>query len=311
MNKASILQCAERIAPFIHRTPVLTSSSIDRLAACSIHFKCENFQRMGAFKMRGGMNALLSLSDEQKAKGVVTHSSGNFAQAVALGAKALGIEAHIVMPENAPLIKQKAVEGYGGIIHLCESTQAAREANARQIVQDKGCSFLHPYDMEPVIIGQATAAKELIEDFDKLDFILTPVGGGGLLAGTALSAHYFSPNIRVIGGEPFGADDAYRSLKKGELLENETVNTVADGLRTNLGQLTFPILKAHVAEIIRVEEQEIIDAMRLIWERMNIIVEASCAVPLAAILREPEQFKGAQVGVILTGGNVDLNKLPF
>ncbi|MGA0257369.1 MAG: pyridoxal-phosphate dependent enzyme [Saprospiraceae bacterium] len=310
-NSSAIGQAHARIKNYIHRTPVMSSRLINTMAGCDIYFKCENFQRMGAFKMRGAINAALSLSESQRSKGILTHSSGNMAQAVALSAQLLGIPAYIVMPENAPQVKKNAVASYGGQITLCESTIEAREAEASRIQQETGAWLLHPSNHIEVIHGQGTAAYELIQDNSPLDFILTPVGGGGLLAGTVLAANELLPDCRIVGAEPMEADDAYRSLKSGKIEYNSSANTIADGLRTHLGDVNFPIIKSHVGDIIRVEEEEIISAMRLIWERMKIIIEPSCAVPLAAVLRAKEKFKSHRIGIILSGGNVDLNNLPF
>lgn len=311
MNAEELKDCHERITPYLHRTPVLSSSAINKIVGAQLFFKCENFQRMGAFKMRGATNAIMQLNDEQKEKGVVTHSSGNFAQAVSLAAKSLGISANIVMPSNAPEVKQTAVAGYDGKITLCEPTLEAREKAAQKIVQEKGATFIHPSNDMDVILGNATAAIELLEEHANLNYILAPVGGGGLIAGTALAAHYFGQNCKVIGGEPNEADDASRSLQSGKIETNLTTNTIADGLRTNLGDINFPIIQEFVEKIILVSEEEIISSMRLIWERMKIIVEPSCAVPLAAIIKEKKAFQGKKIGVIISGGNVDLKKLPF
>ncbi len=261
--------------------------------------------------MRGAMNAVLQLSDAQKAKGVVTHSSGNFAQALALAAQSVGVKAYIVMPQNAPQVKKYAVRGYGGEIIECESTPEAREQVAAQVQQEKGAFFIHPSNDLDVILGQGTAALELLEDQPQLQTIFSPVGGGGLIAGTALAAHYFGKNCQVVGGEPFGADDAYRSLQSGKIEGNNTTNTIADGLRTQLGDINFPIIKNHVTKIIRVDEEEITASMKLIWERLKVVVEPSSAVAFAALLREKEAYQGQKVGVILSGGNADLSKLPF
>jgi threonine dehydratase len=312
MQFPTLLQIEEahqRIIPYIHRTPILTSKSIDQISGATLYFKCENFQKIGAFKIRGASNAIWKLPENTEA--VATHSSGNHAQAVALAAKIRGMKAYIVMPETAPKIKVKAVKGYGAEVIFCAPNQAARENTLHDIVNKTGAVFIHPYDNEDVICGQASAAKELIEDAPKLDFILAPVGGGGLLAGTALSAHYLSANTKVIAGEPKGADDAFRSIQKGEILPSVKPNTIADGLLTSLGERNFPIIQKLVSKIITVSDQEIIEAMRLIWERMKIIIEPSCAVPLAVVLQQPEIFKNTKVGIILTGGNVDLEKLPF
>jgi len=311
VNKETLIATHERIKPFIHKTPVLTSELLDAIAGCKVFFKCENFQKMGAFKMRGAANAILSLSDEERERGVVTHSSGNFAQAVSLASKKLGVNAYIVMPENAPQVKKDGVKTYEGTIIECPSTIQHREATAKKIQEEKGATFLHPSNQDEVIFGQGTAAMELLEEYPDLDYIFTPVGGGGLLAGTALAAHFFSKNCKVVAGEPFEADDAYRSLQSGKIETNETSETVADGLRTHLGDRNFPIIQKYVEKIIRVEEREIINAMKLIWERMKIIVEPSCAVPFAALLRDRQDYRNMNVGIILSGGNVDLSNLPF
>ncbi|RZV57570.1 MAG: pyridoxal-phosphate dependent enzyme [Flavobacteriaceae bacterium] len=311
MNKETLIATHERIKPFIHKTPVLTSELLDEIAGCQVFFKCENFQKMGAFKMRGAANAILSLSDEERERGVVTHSSGNFAQAVSLASKKLGVNAYIVMPENAPQVKKDGVKTYEGTIIECPSTIQHREATAKKIQEEKGATFLHPSNQDEVIFGQGTAAMELLEEYPDLDYIFTPVGGGGLLAGTALAAHFFSKKCKVIAGEPFEADDAFRSLQSGKIETNETSETVADGLRTHLGDRNFPIIQKYVGKIIRVEEGEIINAMKLIWERMKIIVEPSCAVPFAALLRDKEDYRNKNIGIILSGGNVDLSNLPF
>jgi len=289
----------------------MRSRLLNGLAETEVYFKCENFQRMGAFKMRGATAAILELSAEERAKGVVTHSSGNFAQAVSLSAKSLGIPAYIVMPSSAPQVKKDAVRTYGGQITECEPNIKAREAAAAKIEEETGATFLHPSNDLNVIYGQGTAAKEFLEDFPELDVIITPVGGGGLLAGTALAVNFYSEKCKTIGAEPFEVDDAYRSLKRGKIEFNETTNTIADGLKTNLGDKNFPIIRDKVSEIIRVEEEEIITAMKLIWERMKIVVEPSAAVAFAAVLWEKEKFYGKRVGIIISGGNVDLSNLPF
>ena len=311
MNKETLIQTHNRIKPFIHKTPVLSSTLINKMVDADIVFKCENFQKMGAFKMRGAANAILSLSNKEKQRGVVTHSSGNFAQAVSLAAQKLEVKAYIVMLKNAPQVKKDGVKTYKGEIIECESTPQAREVTANKIREEKGASFLHPSNQDEVIYGNATAAIELFEEHPDLDVILTPVGGGGLIAGTALAAHYFSEKCKVIGGEPMEADDAYRSLISGKIETNDSFHTVADGLRTHLGDRNFPIIKQHVEKIIRVEEYEIINAMRIVWERMKIIIEPSCAVPFAAVLKNKEEFKNKKIGIILSGGNVDVTNLPF
>lgn len=310
-SKEELLKVLETIAPFIHRTPVLTSKLIDEMAGCEIQFKCENFQKMGAFKMRGAMYAISKLSEAEKSAGVVTHSSGNFAQALSLAAKSLNVPAYIVMPDSAPEVKKAAVRTYGGEITECPSTLQDREATAKRIMEEKGASFIHPSNDMNVILGQGTAATELLLDHPELDMVVCPVGGGGLIAGTAISTHVLLQNCLCIGAEPMEADDAWRSLKSGKIESNSSVLTVADGLKTMLGDVNFPIIRDHVAEIIRVSEEEIIAAMRLIWERMKIVVEASSAVALAAILKQKDKFRNKKVGLIISGGNVDLTNLPF
>ncbi len=307
-DKNSITEAHERIKPYIHRTPVMTSASVDEIAGCKLFFKCENFQKVGAFKARGAMNASLLLSLEARAKGIATHSSGNHAQAIARAAQILGIKSFIVMPSTAPEIKKKGVRGYGGEIFECEPTLAARESTLADVVKKTGASEIHPFNNYGVIAGQATAAKELFEEISDLDIIVAPVGGGGLLSGTALATKYFSPTTVVIAAEPEGADDTYRSMQSGKIEPSQS-NSIADGLLTSLGDKTFPIIRDNVKEVITVSDSEIISAMRLIWERMKIIVEPSCAVPLAAVLKSKEKFSGMRIGIILTGGNVDLEKM--
>lgn len=311
MNKETLIQVHERIKPFIHRTPILTSELLNDLSGADVYFKCENLQKMGAFKMRGAANAILSLSKAERERGVVTHSSGNFAQAVSLASKKLGVKAYIVMPENAPQVKKDGVGTYNGEIIECPSTIQHREIAAKKIQDEKGATFLHPSNQDEVIYGQGTAAMELLEEHPDLDYIFTPVGGGGLLAGTALAAHFFSDHCKVIAGEPMEADDAYRSLISGMIETNVTSNTLADGLRTHLGDRNFPIIQKYVEKIIRVGEDEIVNAMKLIWERMKIVVEPSSAVAFAALIKNKEEFKNKKIGIILTGGNVDLENLPF
>lgn len=311
MYKESLLKVHQRIEPYIHNTPVLTSGLINEIAGAKIFFKCENFQKMGAFKMRGATNAIMELSSEQRNRGVVTHSSGNFAQALALAAKSLEVKAFIVMPSTAPQVKKDAVKGYGGQIIECEPTLIARENTAKEIELREGATFIHPSNDMDVILGQGTAAKELLEKHPNLDYIFTPVGGGGLIAGTALAARCFGNNCKVIGGEPYEADDAYRSLQSGVIESNTSTNTIADGLKTQLGDINFPIIQQDVEKIIRVTEEEIIKAMRIIWERLKIIAEPSSAVAFAALLKEKESFKNKTIGIIISGGNVDVNKLPF
>ena len=311
VTKQDLINSHNRIKPFIHDTPVLTSNYVNEITGADVYFKCENFQKMGAFKMRGAANAILRLSDEQKSNGVVTHSSGNHAQAISLAAKKIGIKAYIVMPSNAPKIKKEAVKGYGGELIECESNIEAREAAAKDLVDSKNATFIHPSNNLDVIIGQGTASKELIEQYGSFDNILVPIGGGGLIAGSALAAKYFGDNCSVIGTEPFEVDDAYRSLISGKIETNITTNTIADGLRTQLGDKNFPIILNEVKEIIRVTEDEIIDSMKLIWQRLKIICEPSCSLPLAGVLKNKDNFKGKKIGIIITGGNIDLYNLPF
>jgi threonine dehydratase len=311
ISKQDITEAHTRIASYIYNTPILTSSLINEIAGCDLYFKCENFQRIGAFKMRGAANAVLQLSDTQKANGVTTHSSGNHAQALAKMAQVAGIKATIVMPKTAPQVKVNAVKQYGASIVFCEPTLQARETAMQHIVDKTGATFIPPYNHEHIITGQATAAKELITEQPDLAYLITPVGGGGLLAGTALSAHYFSPHTQIIGAEPDGADDAYQSFKQKILVPSIQPNTIADGLLTSLGPINFEIIKQHVSDILCVSDEEIKVAMRLIWERMKIIIEPSSAVALAVVLKKPALFKNKQVGIIISGGNVDLGKLPF
>ncbi|OBX24765.1 threonine dehydratase [Gelidibacter algens] len=311
MDKQALLETEQRISSYIHNTPILTSQLLDELTGSKLFFKCENFQKMGAFKMRGATNAIMQLSKAEQERGVVTHSSGNFAQALSLAAKNLGVDAYIVMPNNAPKVKKEAVLSYGGIVTNCEPNITAREQAAAQIVSEKGATFIHPSNDLNVILGNATAGMELLKAHPDLDMIVTPVGGGGLIAGTALAAHYFGKQCLVIGGEPQAADDAFRSLQSGQIETNEAANTVADGLRTQLGDINFPIIQKHVDHIIRVEEEEITKAMKLLWERLKIVVEPSSAVAFAAVLKDKEYFKDKFVGIILSGGNVDLETIKF
>lgn len=308
---SDIKEAHERIREHIHRTPVLTSKQIDEITGCRIHFKCENLQKVGAFKFRGATNAVLQLSDDDVSKGAATHSSGNHAAALALAAKTRGVPAYIVMPRTAPEIKKKAVKGYGANIVFCEPTLEARETALNKVVEETGAVFVHPYNDYNIIAGQATAAKELIEDTDKLDYITAPVGGGGLISGTCLSTEYLSSNTKVIGGEPKGADDAYRSLRDGKIHPSVNPQTIADGLLTSLCEKTYGIINGYIDDIITVKEETIVQAMRDVWERMKIIIEPSAAVPLAVIYENKEMFAGKQVGVIFSGGNLDLEKLPW
>lgn len=310
-DKNIILEAADRIAPYLHRTPVFCSSEINKLTGGKLYFKCENFQKAGAFKSRGATNAVFQLTDHELKSGVATHSSGNHAAALALAAKRRGVKAYIVMPENSNKVKVKAVEHYGGIITFCKPTLQAREETLIQVIDQSGAIEIHPYNDYRIIAGQATAALELIEDADNPEIIIVPVGGGGLLSGTSLTCHYFGKRIQVIAAEPEGADDAFKSFYSGSFVPSVHPQTIADGLRTSLGTLTYPIIKDHVHEIVTVSESKIIEAMRLIWERMKIIVEPSSAVPLAAILENKIDVRGKRCGIILSGGNVDFNELPF
>ncbi len=299
------------IEEHIHRTPVLTSSALDSMFDCRFFFKCENLQKVGAFKIRGAMNAVLSLPDEEAEKGVATHSSGNHAQALALAARTRGVPAYIVMPESSPKVKVEAVKGYGGKITFCEPTLEARERTLRKVQERTGAHFIHPYDDPRVIAGQATAALELIDDAPDLNILMAPVGGGGLLSGTSLSAAYLSPKTKVIGAEPDSVNDAFKSFRTGRVQPPTGNETVADGLRTALSELTFSIIRKNVEDIITAKEGNIIAAMRLIWERMKMVVEPSASVPLATIMEGNLDVTGKRVGIILSGGNVDLERLPW
>lgn len=306
---SDVVAAHDRIRPHVHRTPVLTCSTIDQLTGSSVYFKCENFQKVGAFKFRGATNAVRSLSDEAAARGVVTHSSGNHAAALALAARQRGIPAYIVMPRTAPEIKKTAVAGYGGQITFCEPNQVAREAAAAELVRSTGATLVHPYDDDAVIAGQGTAAIELLQDYPELEAVLCPVGGGGLLSGAALAAKGTRATIRVIGCEPARADDARQSLAEGRIVPARPPSSIADGLLTSLSQRTFQIIRECVERIELAEEAEIIAAQRLIMERMKIVIEPSCAVPLAVLLHRELGLKGQRVGIILSGGNFDLSRL--
>jgi len=310
-TKEDILEAHKRIKPFIHNTPIMKSSFINSLLGCEVLFKCENFQKVGAFKFRGASNTVLSLSKEELKNGVATHSSGNHAAAISLAAKIMNSKAYIVMPHTAPAIKRKAVEGYGAEIIFSEPTLEDREKHLNQVIERTNAFFVHPFNNHKVITGQATCAKEIFDEYSDLDFILTPVGGGGLLSGTSLSAKYFSPSTKVIGCEPAGADDAFRSIRDNKIYPSVNPKTIADGLLTSLGEITFAIIKENVNRIFTVQEESIISAMRLIWERMKIIVEPSSAVPLAVILENKDFFANKKTAIILSGGNVDVEKLPF
>jgi threonine dehydratase len=308
---ADIRTAAERIRPYAHRTPVWSCASLDREVGAQVLLKCENLQRVGAFKFRGACNAVFALSEQEAARGVVCHSSGNHAQALALAARLRGVPAHIVMPSNAPAVKKAAVAGYGGQITFCEPTLEAREAAQARVVAATGATIVHPYNDPRVIAGQGTAALELLQDYPDLEVILAPVGGGGLLSGTAIAARETSPGIRVIAAEPEGADDAFRSLAAGRILPSVAPRTIADGLLTSLGTLTFPIIQERVERIVPVSEAAIIAAMKFVWERAKLVIEPSAAVPVALLWERRFDLTGLRVGVILSGGNVDLEKLPW
>jgi threonine dehydratase len=311
IQSIDILDAAKRIAPFINRTPVLTSQTINRLLDARIFFKCENFQKVGAFKARGATNAVLSLDENQLSCGVATHSSGNHAQALSWAASLVHAKAFIVMPENSSKIKVAAVKDYGGLITFCTPTLEARETTLAGILQETGAREIHPYNNYEIIAGQATAALELLEEIKDPDLILAPVGGGGLLSGTALSVKYFSPHTKVIAVEPEQASDAYLSFINRTFIPSLNPDTIADGLRTSLGSITFPIIMENVHDIITVSEESIIRAMRFLWERMKIIVEPSSAVPFAALMDGKIETAGKKIGIIISGGNVDLDDLPW
>jgi threonine dehydratase len=306
-----IREAAARIKPFIHRTPVLRSETLDRISGVKLFFKCENLQKAGAFKTRGAVNTVFSLDDSGLLKGVCTHSSGNHAAALSRAAALRGVPAFIVMPKNSSPVKIAAVKEYGGIITFCEPTLEAREKTLLKVIGKTGATEIHPYNDHRIIAGQATAALEMIEDRGPFDIVMAPVGGGGLLSGTALSCHYFSPGTIVIAAEPQQANDAYRSFIAKSLIPSINPNTVADGLLTSLGTNTFPVIMNYVDSILTVSESSIISAMRLVWERMKILIEPSSAVPLAAVFDHRSVFEGKTVGIIISGGNVDLDHLPW
>lgn len=308
---ASIRAAHERIRPYVHRTPVISCQNLNQLVGTDIFFKCDNLQKAGAFKSRGACNAVFSLNPGDAQRGVATHSSGNHAGALARAAQLRGIPAHIVMPSNSPNAKVAAVKGYAGEITFCEPSLSAREQTAHQVISRTGATLVHPYDDYAIIAGQATAAIEFIEDHPDLDILVVPVGGGGLLAGTLIAAQYLQPSLRVIAAEPAGADDAYQSWKSGILVPSLTPRTLADGLLTSLGKKTFPIIQDRVDNILRVTETKIIQAMHLIFERAKLVVEPSAAVTFAALLEHSEFFTDKKIGLILSGGNVDLDQLPF
>lgn len=306
-----VLAAHARIAPYIHRTPVLTSGYLDALTGAKLFFKCENFQKAGAFKVRGASNAVFGLSDAMASKGVATHSSGNHALSLAYAAGRRGIPCHVVMPRTAPEAKKAAVRGYGGIITECEPSTTSREAVFAEVQAATGAEFVHPYNDPRVIAGQATCSREVMEQVDGLDAVIAPIGGGGMISGTCLTLSNIAPGVEIYAAEPEQADDAYRSFKAGHIIADDAPVTVADGLKVPLKDLTWHFVSNHVTDILTASEQEIIDAMKLTWERMKIVIEPSCAVPLATILKNPDVFRGKRVGVIITGGNVDLDKLPW
>jgi threonine dehydratase len=308
---ADIKAAHARIKPFIHRTPVMTSVLLNELFNCELYFKCENFQKVGAFKFRGATNAVLLLSPEEKKRGVVTHSSGNHAAALALAARMNGVKANIVMPDNAPVVKKNAVAGYGAGITFCKPTQKDREENTRLIIERTGATLIHPYDNFNVICGQGTAALELLGEIHDLDIVVAPVGGGGLLSGTSTCVKGIDRKIRMVAAEPLNANDAYISFTTGVIAPSVNPLTVADGLLTSLSELTFSVIRENVDEILTAKEETIIECMLLVWERMKIIIEPSSATVLAIIKENPEMFRGKKTGLIITGGNVDFRKLPF
>lgn len=301
----------DRIRPFIHRTPILTNSSLNELSGAELFFKCENFQKAGSFKIRGATNAVQLLSEEDLKKGIATTSSGNHGAALSMAVTRRGGKTHVVMPHNTPKIKVENVKRNGGEIVWCETSQESREGVLEDLVKKNGSEVIHPYNDERIIAGQGTCAKELIEDCPDLDIIVSPVSGGGLIGGTLIMTNEIEEKIEVYGAEPSEADDAFRSLVAGKIIPNKTINTICDGLRAQIGALNFPILKEFVSEIITITEKEVIDAMRMVWERMKLIVEPSCSITLAAVLKRKAQFSNKRIGLILSGGNVDLNRLPW
>ena len=308
---ADVIAAHDRIRPHIHRTPVLTSTYLNELTGAELFFKCENFQKAGAFKVRGACNAVFGLSDAEAAAGVATHSSGNHALSLSYAAGRRGIPCHVVMPRTAPEAKKAAVRGYGGTITECEPSTTSREAVFAEVHAATGANFVHPYNDVRVIAGQATCSRELVEQVEGLDAVIAPIGGGGMVSGCCLTLSSIAPGVQIYAAEPEQADDAHRSFKAGHIIADDAPVTVADGLKVPLKELTWAFVSAHVTDILTASEQEIIDAMRLTWARMKIVMEPSCAVPLATILKNPEIFRGRRVGVIITGGNVDLDKLPW
>ncbi len=306
-----VVDAHTRISPYIHRTPVLTSSYFNELTGAELFFKCENFQKAGAFKVRGASNAVFGLSEDEAEKGVCTHSSGNHALSLSYAAGRRGIPCNVVMPRTAPEAKKAAVRGYGGTITECEPSTTSREAVFAEVQAKTGGNFVHPYNDPWVIAGQGTCSRELMEQTDGLDMVVAPIGGGGMISGTCLTLSNIAPEVKIIASEPEQADDAYRSFKAGHIIADDAPDTIADGLKVPLKELTWHFVSNHVSDILTASEQEIIDAMKLTWQRMKLVMEPSCAVPLATILKNKEQFAGKRVGVIITGGNVDLDKLPW
>ena len=306
-----VLEAHARIAPYIHRTPVLTSSYLNGVTGAELFFKCENFQKAGAFKVRGASNAVFGLRDDQLEKGVATHSSGNHALSLSYAAGRRGIPCQVVMPRTAPQAKKDAVRGYGGIITECEPSTSSREAVFAEVQARTGADFVHPYNDPRVIAGQATCSRELMEQVEGLDAVVAPIGGGGMISGTCLTLSTIAPQVKIYAAEPLNADDAARSFRAGHIIADDAPETVADGLKVPLKELTWHFVKNHVTDVLTATEDEIIDAMKLTWKRMKIVIEPSCAVPLAVILKNPEVFRGKRVGVVISGGNVDHDKLPW
>tara|TARA_B000000477_G_scaffold21126_2_gene18151 strand:+ start:878 stop:1816 length:939 start_codon:yes stop_codon:yes gene_type:complete len=306
-----IVAAHDRIAPFIHRTPVLTNKSLNELSGAELYFKCENFQKAGSFKIRGATNTVELLNQDELDRGIATTSSGNHGAALSMAVSRRNGKTKVVMPHNTPKIKVKNVERNGGEVIWCEPDQTSREEVLKDLVAKTGATVVHPYNDERIVMGQGTAGKELIEDHPDLDAIVSPVSGGGLLSGTLLSAQGINPKIKVYGAEPLEADDTFLSLQKGEIVPNKTINTICDGLRAQIGTITFPIIQSYVEEVITLTEEEIIESMKMIWERMKIVVEPSCSITLAAVLKSSDRFAGKKVGLIISGGNVDLERLPW
>ena len=306
-----IVAAHDRIAPFIHRTPVLTNKSLNELSGAELYFKCENFQKAGSFKIRGATNTVELLNQDELGRGIATTSSGNHGAALSMAVSRRNGKTKVVMPHNTPKIKVKNVERNGGEVIWCEPDQTSREEVLKDLVVKTGSTVVHPYNDERIVMGQGTAGKELIEDHPDLDAIVSPVSGGGLLSGTLLSAQGINPKIKVYGAEPLEADDTFLSLQRGEIVPNKTINTICDGLRAQIGTITFPIIQSYVEEVITLTEEEIIESMKMIWERMKIVVEPSCSITLAAVLKSRDRFAGKKVGLIISGGNVDLERLPW